>query len=101
MVEAELLLLNIERSQLRWIGRLARIPSTCLPEDLLWPCPSGRRHLADLGHAWSGYISLLALVSFLEGRGGERLGLPAEAASVRDPEDNGPYCENLPSPVFF
>ena len=36
-------LLHIERSQLRWLGHLYRMPPGCLPREVFLACPTGRR----------------------------------------------------------
>ncbi|KAI3366339.1 hypothetical protein L3Q82_000503 [Scortum barcoo] len=38
-----LLLLRIERSQLRWLGHLFRMPPGRLPREVFQACPTGRR----------------------------------------------------------
>ncbi|KAI3360636.1 hypothetical protein L3Q82_002501 [Scortum barcoo] len=47
----EPLLLRIERSQLRWLGHLFRMPSGRLPREVFQACPTGRRPREDPGHA--------------------------------------------------
>uniref|UniRef100_A0A665VW04 Ankyrin repeat and MYND domain containing 2 n=1 Tax=Echeneis naucrates TaxID=173247 RepID=A0A665VW04_ECHNA len=42
-LRVELLLLCIERSQLRWFGHLARMPPGRLPWEVFKVCPAGRR----------------------------------------------------------
>ncbi|TWW55039.1 hypothetical protein D4764_09G0000880 [Takifugu flavidus] len=39
----EPLLLRVERSQMRWLGHLVRMPPGRLPGDVFRACPSGRR----------------------------------------------------------
>ncbi|KAI3362885.1 hypothetical protein L3Q82_001925 [Scortum barcoo] len=39
----EPLLLHIERSQLRWLGHLFRMPPGRLPREVFQACPTGRR----------------------------------------------------------
>ena len=39
----EPLLLRIERSQMRWLGHLVRMPPGRLPGEVFRACPSGRR----------------------------------------------------------
>ncbi|KAI3351691.1 hypothetical protein L3Q82_020526, partial [Scortum barcoo] len=48
-----LLLLHIERSQLRWLGHLFRMPPGRLPREVFQACPTGRRprFQEDPGHA--------------------------------------------------
>ncbi|TWW66924.1 hypothetical protein D4764_20G0009560 [Takifugu flavidus] len=57
----EPLLLRVERSQMRWLGHLVRMPPGRLPGEVLRACPSGRRPREDPGHVgetmsldWSG-----------------------------------------------
>ncbi|KAI3365769.1 hypothetical protein L3Q82_000704 [Scortum barcoo] len=48
----EPLLLHIERSQLRWLGHLFRMPPGRLPKEAFQACPTGRRpREEDPGHA--------------------------------------------------
>ncbi|KAI3374811.1 hypothetical protein L3Q82_021033 [Scortum barcoo] len=47
----EPLLLHIERSQLRWLGHLFRMPPGRLPREVFQACPTGRRPREDPGHA--------------------------------------------------
>ncbi|TWW62708.1 hypothetical protein D4764_04G0013550 [Takifugu flavidus] len=65
----ELLLLYIERSQLGWLGHLARMPSGCLPLEVFRTCPTGRRPRGRPRSRWRDYISRLAW---------EWLGVPPE-----------------------
>ncbi|TWW54789.1 hypothetical protein D4764_0289820 [Takifugu flavidus] len=46
----EPLLLRDERSQMRWLGHLVRMPPGRLPGEVFRACPSGRRPLGDPGH---------------------------------------------------
>jgi len=39
----ERLLLHIERSQMRWLGHLLRMPPGRLPGEVFWARPTGRR----------------------------------------------------------
>ena len=55
---------------------LVRMPPGCLPWDVFWACPSGRRTGADQGHAGE-IISLLAGLG-MSWCGDERLDLPAQ-----------------------
>ncbi|TWW54834.1 hypothetical protein D4764_0259720, partial [Takifugu flavidus] len=55
----EPLLLHIERSQLGWLGDLARMPSSRLPLEVLWTCATGRRPHGQPRTRWSDYISCL------------------------------------------
>ncbi|TWW64273.1 hypothetical protein D4764_03G0012810 [Takifugu flavidus] len=57
----EPLLLRVERSQMRWLGHLVRMPPGRLPGEVFRACPSGRRPPEDPGHVgdtmsldWSG-----------------------------------------------
>ncbi|TWW77616.1 hypothetical protein D4764_12G0010060 [Takifugu flavidus] len=57
----EPLLLRVERSQMRWLGHLVRMPPGRLPGEVFRACPSGRRPREDPGHVgetmsldWSG-----------------------------------------------
>ncbi|TWW71147.1 hypothetical protein D4764_17G0006300 [Takifugu flavidus] len=68
-LRVEPLLLHIKRSQLGWLGHLARMPSVCLPLEVFWTCPTGRRPCAWPRTRWRDYISRLAW---------ERLGVPPE-----------------------
>ncbi|KAI3367554.1 hypothetical protein L3Q82_026397, partial [Scortum barcoo] len=43
--------LCIERSQLRWLGHLFRMPPGRLPREVFQACPTGRRPREDPGHA--------------------------------------------------
>ncbi|TWW55912.1 hypothetical protein D4764_09G0009620 [Takifugu flavidus] len=65
----EPLLLHIERSQLGWLGHLARMPSGRLPLEVFRTCPTGRRPCGRPRTRWRDYISRLAW---------ERLGVPPE-----------------------
>ena len=63
----EPLLLRIERSQLRWLGHLTRMPPGRLPGEVFRACPTGRRPRGRPRTRWRDYVSLLAW---------ERLGIP-------------------------
>ena len=68
----ELLLLCMERSQLRWFGHLMRMPPGRLPREVFLACPTGTRGRPRT--RWRDYISSLAW---------HRLGIPqAELADV-------------------
>ncbi|TWW74373.1 hypothetical protein D4764_14G0003740 [Takifugu flavidus] len=56
----EPLLLHIERSQLGWLGHLARMPSGRLPLEVFQTCPTGRRPRGRPRTRWRDYISRLA-----------------------------------------
>ncbi|KAI3364012.1 hypothetical protein L3Q82_001226 [Scortum barcoo] len=63
------LLLRIERSQLRWLGHLFRMPPGRLPREVFQACPTGRRPRGRPRTRWRDYVSRLAW---------ERLGIPPE-----------------------
>ncbi|TWW59266.1 R2DM Retrovirus-related Pol polyprotein from type II retrotransposable element [Takifugu flavidus] len=65
----EPLLLHIERSQLGWLGHLARMPSRRLPLEVFRTCPIGRQPRGQPRTRWTDYIPRLAW---------ERLGVPPE-----------------------
>ncbi|KAF7641622.1 hypothetical protein LDENG_00275920 [Lucifuga dentata] len=65
----ELLLLRIERSQLRWFGHLIRMTPGRLPREVFQACPTGKRPWGRPRTRWRDYISQLAW---------ERLGVPQE-----------------------
>uniref|UniRef100_A0A8C6NQZ4 Reverse transcriptase domain-containing protein n=1 Tax=Nothobranchius furzeri TaxID=105023 RepID=A0A8C6NQZ4_NOTFU len=68
------LLLSIERSQLRWLGHLVRMPPGRLPGEVFRACPTRRRPKGRPRTRWRDYVSHLAR---------ERLGiLPEELAQV-------------------
>ena len=70
----EPLLLHIERSQLRWLGHLFRMPPGRLPREVFLACPAGRRPRGRPRTRWSDYVAQLAW---------ERLGiLPEELEEV-------------------
>ncbi|KAI3377487.1 hypothetical protein L3Q82_008668, partial [Scortum barcoo] len=64
----EPLLLRIERSQLRWLGHLFRMPPGRLPREVFQACPTGRRPRGRPRTRWRDYVSL--------GLAWERLGDP-------------------------
>ena len=74
----ELLLLHIERSQLRWLGHLYRMPPGRLPREVFLACPTVRRPRGRPWTHWSDYVSQLAwehfgiLLEELEEVSGER-----------------------------
>uniref|UniRef100_A0A3B5Q4K1 Reverse transcriptase domain-containing protein n=1 Tax=Xiphophorus maculatus TaxID=8083 RepID=A0A3B5Q4K1_XIPMA len=68
-LRVEPLLLHIERSQLRWLGHLVRMPPGRLPGEVLRARPTGRRPRGRPRTRWRDYVSLLAW---------ERLGIPPE-----------------------
>ncbi|KAI3364874.1 hypothetical protein L3Q82_000929 [Scortum barcoo] len=66
----EPLLLRIERSQLRWLGHLFRMPPGRLPREVFQACPTGRRPPDGRPRTrWRDYVSRLAW---------EHLGVPPE-----------------------
>ena len=68
------LFLHIERSQLRWLGHLYRMPPGRLPREVFLACPTGRRPRGRPRTRWSDYVTRLAW---------ERLGiLPEELEEV-------------------
>uniref|UniRef100_A0A671X7J4 Reverse transcriptase domain-containing protein n=1 Tax=Sparus aurata TaxID=8175 RepID=A0A671X7J4_SPAAU len=70
----EPLLLHIERSQLRWLGHLFRMPPGRLPREVFLACPAGKRPRGRPRTRWCDYITQLAW---------ERLGiLPEELEAV-------------------
>ncbi|GAA6082711.1 uncharacterized protein LOC111191400, partial [Tachysurus ichikawai] len=68
-LRVEPLLLHIERSQLRWLGHLFRMPPGRLPGEVFRACPTGRRPRGRPRTRWRDYVSRLAW---------ERLGIPPE-----------------------
>ncbi|KAI3354770.1 hypothetical protein L3Q82_004596 [Scortum barcoo] len=56
----EPLLLRIERSQLRWLGHLFRMPPGRLPREVFQACPTGRRPRGRPRTRWRNYVSRLA-----------------------------------------
>ncbi|TWW62296.1 hypothetical protein D4764_04G0009430 [Takifugu flavidus] len=65
----ESLLLRVERSQMRWLGHLVRMPPGRLPGEVFRACPSGRRPPGRPRTRWRDYVSRLAW---------ERLGIPPD-----------------------
>ncbi|KAF7652554.1 hypothetical protein LDENG_00095270 [Lucifuga dentata] len=65
----ELLLLRIERSQLRWFGHLIRMPPGRFPREVFQARPTGKRSRGRPRTRWRNYISRLAW---------EHLGVPQE-----------------------
>ncbi|KAK0151875.1 putative uncharacterized transposon-derived protein F52C9.6 [Merluccius polli] len=63
------LLLRVERSQMRWLGHLVRMPPGRLPGEVFRACPTGRRPRGRPRTRWRDYVSRLAW---------ERLGIPQE-----------------------
>ncbi|TWW56187.1 hypothetical protein D4764_08G0001740 [Takifugu flavidus] len=75
----ESLLLRVERSQMRWLGHLVRMPPGRLPGEVFRACPSSRRPPGRPRTRWRDYVSRLVW---------ERLGIPPdgleEVAGVRE-----------------
>ncbi|TWW69275.1 hypothetical protein D4764_18G0000810 [Takifugu flavidus] len=65
----EPLLLRIERSQMRWLGHLVRMPPGRHPGEVFRACPSGRRPPGRPRTRWRDYVSRLVW---------ERLGIPPD-----------------------
>ena len=66
--------LSPERSQLRWLGHLSRMPPGHLPLEVFLACPTGGRPWGRPRTHWSDYVTRLAW---------ERLGiLPVELEEV-------------------
>jgi len=65
----EPLLLHVERSQLRWLGHLVRMPPGRLPGEVFLARPTGRRPWRRPRTRWRDYVSQLAW---------ERLRIPPE-----------------------
>uniref|UniRef100_A0A674P165 Reverse transcriptase domain-containing protein n=1 Tax=Takifugu rubripes TaxID=31033 RepID=A0A674P165_TAKRU len=53
----EPLLLRVERSQMRWLGHLVRMPPGRLPGEVFRACPSGRRPPGRPRTRWRDYVS--------------------------------------------
>ncbi len=68
-LRVEPLLLDIERSQLRWLGHLFRMPPGHLPGEVFRVRPTGRRPRGRPRMRWRDYVSRLAW---------EHLGIPPE-----------------------
>ncbi|TWW78199.1 hypothetical protein D4764_11G0003200 [Takifugu flavidus] len=68
-LRVESLLLRVERSQMRWLGHLVRMPPGRLPGEVFRACPSGRRPPGRPRTRWRDYVSRLAW---------ERLGIPPD-----------------------
>ncbi len=68
-LRVEPLLLDIERSQLRWLGHLFRMPLGRLPGEVFQARPTRRRPRERPRTRWRYYVSRLAW---------ERLGIPPE-----------------------
>ena len=73
-LDIELLLLRIERSQLRWFGHVSRMPQGRLPKQTLYAKVNGKRPVKRPRTRWLDYF---------EDLGWNRLGLyPSEMQSV-------------------
>ena len=68
-LRVEPLLLHIERSQLRWLGHLYRMPPGRLPGKVFRACPTGKRPRGGPRTRWRDYVARLAW---------ERLRIPPE-----------------------
>ncbi|TWW71626.1 hypothetical protein D4764_16G0001230 [Takifugu flavidus] len=65
----EPLLLHVERSQMRWLGHLVRMPPGRLPGEVFRACPSSRRPPGRPRTRWKDYVSRLVW---------ERVGIPPD-----------------------
>ncbi|TWW73527.1 hypothetical protein D4764_15G0009210 [Takifugu flavidus] len=68
-LRVEPLLLRVERSQMRWLGHLVRMPPGRLPGEVFRACPSGRRPPGRPRTHWRDYVSRLVW---------EHLGIPPD-----------------------
>uniref|UniRef100_A0A3B3QX38 Reverse transcriptase domain-containing protein n=1 Tax=Paramormyrops kingsleyae TaxID=1676925 RepID=A0A3B3QX38_9TELE len=59
-LRVEPLLLRIERSQMRWLGLLLRMPPGRLPGEVFWACPTGRRPRGRPRTRWRDYVLRMA-----------------------------------------
>ena len=78
------LLLDVERSQLRWFGHLVRLPPGHLPAKVFRACPSERRPQGDTNDMLErSYLSAGFGTSWYPGsaQGEEHLNLPAQAVA--------------------
>uniref|UniRef100_A0A8C6W0Z1 Reverse transcriptase domain-containing protein n=1 Tax=Nothobranchius furzeri TaxID=105023 RepID=A0A8C6W0Z1_NOTFU len=88
------LLLHIERSQMRWLGHLVRMPPGRLPGEVFRALPTGRRLKGRPRTRWRDYVSHLAR---------ERLGIPRRSwPKWLGRRKSGPlalgYCPRDPTP---
>uniref|UniRef100_A0A3B5KJ05 Transposase Tc1-like domain-containing protein n=1 Tax=Xiphophorus couchianus TaxID=32473 RepID=A0A3B5KJ05_9TELE len=60
-LRVEPLLLHIERSQLRWLGHLVRMPPGRLPGEVFQARPTGRRPRGRPKTRWRDYVSRIRL----------------------------------------
>ena len=76
-LKAESLLLHIERSQLRWLGHVLRMPRERLSHQVFEAMPQGKRRVGRPRLTWRNYVARLCQ---------ERLGLTWTdvIASVKD-----------------
>ncbi|TWW71235.1 hypothetical protein D4764_17G0007180 [Takifugu flavidus] len=65
----ELLLLRVERSQMRWLGHLVRMPPGHLHGEVFRAYPSGKRSPGRPRRRWRDYVSQLVW---------ERMGFPLD-----------------------
>ncbi|KAM4534591.1 uncharacterized protein V3H82_024506 [Fundulus diaphanus] len=78
-LRVEPLLLHVQRSQLRWLGHLVRMPPGRLPGEVFRARPTGRRPRGRPRTCWRDYVSRLTW---------ERLGIsPEELAQVAGERD--------------
>ncbi|TWW68024.1 hypothetical protein D4764_02G0010650 [Takifugu flavidus] len=70
------LLLRVERSQMRWLGHLVRMPPGRLPGEVFRACPSGRRPPGRPRTRWRDCVSRLVW---------ERLGIPPDELRLLPP----------------
>ncbi|TWW71236.1 hypothetical protein D4764_17G0007190 [Takifugu flavidus] len=59
-LRVEPLLLRVERSKMRWLGHLVRMPPGRLPGEVFRACPSSRRPPGRPRTRWRDYVSRLA-----------------------------------------
>ena len=88
-LKVEPLLLRIERSQMRWLGHLIRMPSERLPHMVFRARPTGKRPRGRPRTRWRDYTARLAW---------ERLGIPPEELDevAGEREAWAPLLELLP-----
>lgn len=72
-LKVELLLLRVEKTQLRNLGNLTEIPPGLLPEEVFQACPLGRRTHCRSRTRWRDYLFLT----------GECLGIPSKVPPRR------------------
>ena len=87
LLGVEPLLLRIERSQMRWLGHLVRMPPGRLPGEVFRVRPTGRRPRGRPRTRWRDYVSDLGTPRGPPGRAGGsgreqgRLGFSVKAAA--------------------